>query len=203
LNYRHILAVVLLTLAPACAVAQANPDSVHLRNDCRLAAQALTTGHPRPRLQWAAELMPRCPTLAATVAEALLRHRNATDTIQLSWLTLPANSLQDQRVFDAALSILDDESATAEARVFAARVLYWLLYPSAGVYYSTLTDVDGDGQWPCILFGGSSHLELIRGAPLQTDWRDRLRRSATALMRNPSAPPSVRQSATCLFLRGG
>jgi hypothetical protein len=202
LTTRHTLALLMLSVTPACAAAQAVPDSIHLRNDCRLAGQVLTTGHPRPRLQWAAELMPRCPGVGMTVADALLRNRTWTDTAQLHWMTQPANSLQDGRTFNAALSVLRDEAASPESRVYAARVLYWLLYPSAGVYYSTLTDADGDGHWPCVLFGGSSHLRLIRGEPLPTDWRIQLHSTASAIMRDDLAPQPVRQSAVCLVLRG-
>lgn len=197
------LALLTLTLAPACATAQANPDSVHLRNDCRLAHQVLTTGNPRPRMQWAAEQITRCPQVGATVADALLRHRTSTDTTELYWLTNPANSLQDGRTFQAASAVLADRAASPQARVYAARVLYWLLYPSAGVYYGTLTDTNGDGHWPCVQFGGSSHLELVRGAPLPPNWRDELRRSATTIMRDQSQPAPVRESAICLVLRAG
>lgn len=197
------IALLVLVFAPACATAQANTDSVHLRNDCRLARQVLTTGNPRPRMQWAAEQITRCPDVGATLAEALSLHRTSTDTTELYWLTNPANSLQDGRTFEAATSIFEDRGASSQARVYAARVLYWLLYPSAGVYYGTLTDVNDDGHWPCVLFGASSHMEVVRGTPLPPNWRSQLRQTAGAIMRDQSQPAPVRQSAVCLVLRAG
>lgn len=201
---KSILSVFLLLAGlglPSCATAQANPDSIHLRNDCRLAAQVLTTGNPRPRLEWAAQLIPRCPGVGATVAGALGRHRAVRDTVLLNWITLGANSVRDRAMLDVGLAVLQDAEASIEARVYASRLLYWLLYPSAGVYYGTLVDSDGDGNWPCIAFGASSHLELSQGVPLPSDWRERIHAAATAVTRDPSVPAPVRQSAVCVALR--
>ncbi len=199
------LAFVLLLLAcaarPSFATAQANPDSVHPRNDCRLAAQVLTTGNPRSRLEWAAQLISRCPGAGATVAEALARRRTVQDTVLLDRITLGANSVRDRAMLDVGLSVLQDAEASVEARVYASRLLYWLLYPSAGVYYGTLVDSDGDGSWPCIEFGASSHLELNQGTPLPADWRERVHTAASAPTRDVSVPAPVRQSAVCVALR--
>lgn len=191
----------LLLALPACASAQANPDSIHRRNDCRLAAQVLSSGEPRPRLQWAAEVMPGCPQAGRTIASAISRHRTSADTVFLSWITLPANSLQDGDVFDAAMSVLQDRTATPEARVYANRLLYWLLYPSSGVYYSTLVDVDGDGRNPCVAFGSSSHMVLVQGSPLPPDWKSRVHAATRRVMQDLSEPGPVRQSAACVALR--
>jgi hypothetical protein len=198
---RSPLLLALFAGLPACAGAQANPDSIHRRNDCRLAAQVLTTGQPRPRLEWAAHVMPGCPQAGRTVATALSEYRTSSDTALLNWITLPANSLRDGEVFQAAMGVLQDRSATATARVFANRVLMWLLYPTAGVYYSTLVDLDGDGRHPCIAFGASSHASVREGAVLPDDWRGRIHAANTRIMQDDGEPAPVRQSAVCLVLR--
>ena len=201
MRFRPAVVLGLLVALPACATAQANPDGIHRRNDCRLAAQVLTTGQPSPRLQWAAEVMPGCPQAGITVASALERYRTSRDTAFLSWVTLPANSLQDGHVFVTAMAVLQDKTASAEARVFANRLLFWHLYPSSGVYYSTLVDVDGDGRNPCIAFGASSHVTLVQGSPLPPDWKAQIHAAATRVMRDQTEPAPVRQSAVCVALR--
>lgn len=198
---RSPLLLILFAALPACASAQANPDSIHRRNDCRLAAQVLTTGQPRPRLEWAAHVMPGCPQAGHTVATALTEYRSASDTVFLNWITLPANSLRDGEVFNAAMDVLQDRSASPTARVFANRVLLWLLYPTAGVYYSTLVDLDGDGRHPCLAFGASSHASVREGAPLPSDWRSRIHAANTRILQDAGEPAPVRQSAVCVALR--
>lgn len=199
-----IIAACLLLIGaglPSCATAQANPDSIHRRNDCRLAAQVLTTGNPRPRLEWAAQVIQQCPAVGATVAEGLSRHRTSRDTTFLNWITFGANSVQDRAMLETGLAVLQDASASAEARVYAARLLYWLLYPSAGVYYGTMVDADGDGRWPCIAFGSSSHLELVRGAALPADWRQQVHTAADAIARDSTVPAPAREAAVCVAVR--
>lgn len=199
-----IAAFVLLVGAgslPSCATAQANPDSIHHRNDCRLAAQVLTTGNPRPRLEWAAQVIQQCPSVGVTVAEGLSQHRTSRDTAFLNWITLGANSVQDRAMLETGLTVLQDATASPEARVYAARLLYWLLYPSAGAYYGTLVDADGDGRWPCIAFGSSSHLDLIQGAALPADWREQVHGAASAIARDLTVPTPVREAAVCVSVR--
>ncbi|WP_331055355.1 hypothetical protein [Longimicrobium sp.] len=189
-----------LLCLPTVAIAQADPGSVHLRNDCRLATQVLTTGQPRPKLQWASQMYDRCPGFAAQVASAMLRARTSTDTAYLNAITFPANQLQDRAVFEAALEISADRGASIPARVYANRVLYWIRFPSAGTDYTTLVDVDGDGRTICTRYGPSSHASVQVIQPLPTDWRARIHAVTSTVMRNMSEPSPVRQSAVCVAL---
>src|SRR5215218_9644020 len=93
-------ALLLFLLLPACAVAQANPDSVKHRNDCRLAAQTLSTGHPSPHYGWALEMAWRCTEAAPALAAAIAEAATVRDTAFLNALTQPTIQLRDGRVFE-------------------------------------------------------------------------------------------------------
>lgn len=57
----HVLSgLALLVLASSAAAAQADPDSVKFRNDCRLASQVLTTGQPGPHTEDALSIIGLC-----------------------------------------------------------------------------------------------------------------------------------------------
>jgi hypothetical protein len=195
---RAMLAV--SVLVPLSAQAQANPDSVKHRNECRLAVQVLTTGRPAVKTGWAVRQMRTCPETAEELAQGLRAARTSRDTSQLNLLTAPTDWLRDGRIFSAAAEVLQDRTAAPTARVYAARVLMWAYVPGQEIRFGHLVDVDGDGDWSCGGLGPSLHGELARGAPLPSGWMEQGRTLGRSIALAADEPAIVRQAATCLAM---
>lgn len=199
----YIVAVAVLALSTtACASlsAQTEPDSIKARNDCRLATQAVTTGHPAVKIAWALRYIRTCPSAGPALAAALVTARESRDTASLARITAPTDWMRDRAVFDAALALVQDRGASAEARVFAIRPLIWSLWPGGELNYGHLVDTDGDGVWSCGGMGPSAEGEITEGTPLAAGWVARAHAVARAIVADSTAPASVRQAAKCLAL---
>lgn len=194
------LLLALAVILPLSAQAQASPDSVKHRNDCRLAVQVLTTGNPAVKADWAIRQMRTCPAGAAELARAFRAARSGRDTASLNRLTAPADWLRDGSMFSAALEVLRDRNASPEARVYAARVAMWAYVPGEEIRYEHLVDADGDGDWTCSGLGPSLHGEVVRGTPLPAGWIESGTALGRALSVDDSEPVRVRQAARCLAL---
>jgi hypothetical protein len=194
--------VMVLACAPAAALAQ--PDSAHAaqrRNDCRLAAHVLRTGHPAPKSDWALAVIPACGAEGGQALGAAFRAARASaDTVALERLTRPALWLRDNSLFDAALEIGADRSASPQARVFAMRTLLWLIVPGGGVGYADLADEVGGRTRNCLGFGPSTHVVIRRGEPLPSNYEQSIRSLATRIMNDPHEPRPVRRAAACAQL---
>jgi hypothetical protein len=195
----RIISLVAL-LFPAALHAQAQPDTVKHRNDCRLAAQVLTSGQPAVKRAWAATQARTCPAVADQLANGLRDSRASTDTVRLSALTAPADWLRDGRLFSAAYGVVGDRTATVQARVFATRVLMWAFAPGDEIGYGHLVDVNGDGRWSCGGTGASWHGQITRGTPLPSDWVSQANALGRAIAHDGDEPRAVRQAAVCLAL---
>lgn len=128
MRIRTLSAVALLLLARPLA-GQSNPDSVKHRNDCRLAAQVITHGHPAARRTWALNLLPRCGAAGGQATAAALRGFRSVHTWRSDHeeLVMVTSVFHDRAVFDAALDIARDGAAGKAARIQAFRVLYFQL----------------------------------------------------------------------------
>lgn len=189
-----------LLLLPIGVHGQANTDSVKHRNDCRLAAQTVTTGRPAVHMDWALRIIRTCPRAGGDLARTLSELRTSSDTGVLKRVTAPTDWLIDGRIVEAALAILKDRGASMDARIFAVRPLIWSLSPGGQVEYGHLFDADGDGRWSCGGLGPSLHGEVTRGEPLPSGWVERVHSVARAIHANPAEPTRIRQAAGCLAL---
>jgi hypothetical protein len=190
----------ILALLPLAASAQANPDSIKNRNDCRLAVQVITTGQPAVKTDWAMTFVRDCSEFPAALARALREARASRDTGHLNRLTAPADWLRDGGVYSAAYEVLRDRTASPEARVFAIRVLMWAYLPGMELNYSHLVDTDGDGYPTCGGLGPSLHGEIVRGMPLPAGWEESGRALGRSLALDGSEAVQVQQAARCLAL---
>lgn len=197
---KRILLLGAALLLPPVLHGQANPDSIQHRNDCRLAAQAVTTGRPAVKLDWAIRMVRRCPTAADDLSRALSDARVSSDTVLLKRLTAPTDWLIDGRIVETALAILQDPGASPQARVFAVRPLIWSLTPGGELEYGHLVDVDGDGRRSCGGAGPSFHGRVTAGEPMPLGWVERLRRVGQAVHEDATVPTVVRQAVGCLML---
>jgi hypothetical protein len=189
------LGVFLLTL-PRSAKAQAEPDSVKHRNNCRLAAQILATGEPAIHTQWALDQSWRCPETAEALSQRLRAAAGSRDTAALNAITAPAIELRDGRLFEAALAVASDQGATVEARIFAIRTLIHSMRPGGLITYDGLADREGD----CYGGGPSVHQQITAGSPLPSDYVERVHTLGRQLMSNTAAPPSIRHAGMCAAL---
>jgi hypothetical protein len=193
----------LLTLAacaPRAVLAQDRPDSVHHRNDCRLAAQVISTGQPLPRREWALAVIQGCREGGPALARAMRESRLSSDTAYLNALTWPAIRLRDGEIFQAAMQVAADRGASTQARVFAIRTLMWSMYPGGGIDYADLADLVQGRPRSCFGHGPSTHTSVTQGAALPVDFVARAKELAKTLDHDPTEPLPVRRAAVCLTL---
>jgi len=179
--------------APAAVTAQGSPDSVQHRNNCRLAEQVLSTGHPAPREDWALGIAWSCPQIAPTLARALTAARAFTDTAYLNALTAPFVRVRDGSVFSAAMNLAQDPSASVPARVAAIRTLMFAVRPGWFVDFAWLMN---PSTAYCFL-PPSPHSEILNGTPLPDDYVAQVRTLAARLQNDSGEPRIVRSAANC------
>lgn len=147
---------------------------IHLRNDCRLAAQVVQTGHPAPKFDWAISTLQLCdesgpPALAAAWRAA------APDTAVLGMLVYTSQRLRDQRIAAAVLEALQDASRPQIVRLSAIRLLISYAAPGRTASLGNLLN-PGD---PPILLPFITEFNPMDGAePLAAEMREAV---ATAL----------------------
>jgi hypothetical protein len=187
---------VLLALLPACALAQADPESVHARNACRLAVQIVETGHPAPHSQWAFDYVVNCGRAGGdALANAIHRTRRVTDTVELAAVTRSLRTFRDGAVFNAALDVAGDRSATVQARVIAFRTLLVMMSPGRSLSYGQMTSLEENGT--CLGRPRGFHDEVKEGAPLPPRHAELLRVAASRVIEDASVPAELRQAARC------
>jgi len=175
------LLVLLLAGLPACASAQANPDSVRFRNQCRLASRVIETGHPAPQRDWAYEFITRCGREGGNALAASLRsHRNVQEVSDLDALTRGLRTFRDAAVLEASLEIAKDKTASTPARVFAFRTLITVLSPGRSLTYANVTGSAAQ----CFGLPASQHDEIVEGAPLPPDAQDAIHLTAAEVLRD-------------------
>lgn len=182
----------LLLIIPACATAQETPDSVHHRNDCRLAAQVLSMGHPAPGYSWALDVAWRCPEAAPALATEMMRSAAVHDTSFLNRLTQPTIELRDGRIMQVALAIAADRSASSEARIFAIRTLIYSMRPGGGIDYDDLATHDY-----CYGYGPSLHQIITNGVPLPQNYVQQINILGLRLAADEHEPAVIRHAGAC------
>ncbi|MGH9782815.1 MAG: hypothetical protein ACRD88_01410, partial [Terriglobia bacterium] len=120
---RDVAPLVVLLLAQSLAAQQSRErDDLQLRNSCRLASQALATGHPHPH-DWARDLIGACDESGGAALALLWRSGVPQDRQELGRLVYVTSRLRDQRILDALLRVAADPARPAVVRLSAIRVL--------------------------------------------------------------------------------
>lgn len=199
---RAMLVIILVALAPVSVHAQAHADSVHHRNDCRLARQVIETGQPSRHTDWALRQIGGCGSevYGASIAAGVRRLRAETDTAVLGRLWNPMHFLQDGSLYDAALEIAGDRAASVPSRVFA---LLALIHASRLGTSATYPGVTGGFDEHGFVRGGCGNITVyddvrITGTPLPADWRAQVQALGERLRSDLSEPLDVRTAASCL-----
>ena len=197
--HSRLLAITMVLVSVSSLKAQAGPDSIHRRNDCRLAAQIIERGHPAPHEQWAYQVAPQCgAALGRAISQRFALMRTSTDTAGLRFLTAPAARLRDGEIFSVSLQIASDKGASAVARPFAFRNLIWLITHGAD-----LSNFDPWGSSGLGCAGAVFDRPSYTGAPLPPDFKERVRVVAYDVLRDSTAPRPVRRAAMCAIAYGG
>lgn len=199
---RITIIAALLVIAAGSAGAQADPDSIHQRNDCRLATQTLQAGHPGPKTEWALSLIRSCgPAGGQALAAAVRATRAATDSALLEYMRYQTGNFRDAAVFDALLEVAGDRGAGDRARIYALLALADLLHPNEHYSYAdATTGIDADGSPRCARMSRwMSGTSQVNGTPLPTDYRARAGAVRNAIWNDTSGSRLVRAAAACLF----
>jgi hypothetical protein len=195
----------LLALATWAAPAhgQANPDSVKLRNDCRLANQVLATGHPATHVQWATAVIHYCgaDAVAAANRAALTRLRSSSDTVELAQIWNQLQYVRDARIYRMMMDIAQDPGASEFARV---KALVWLLRLRRPDQFATLAEVTGGFDSEGNVRGGCGRYSRLAGTspfehgePLPSNFEAEISELGRRVSSDPSQPLGVRTAARC------
>lgn len=194
-----------LSLWPLALQAQVRSDSVKHRNECRFATQVVETGHPAPHAEWALGYIVACGTRVhgAVLATALRLLRGETDTVKIAPFWRNARFLRDGALYDAAVEIAGDRSASVPARVFAILGLIHLTKEGRSAGSGNLIGGFYEHQGLRWVRGGCARTIVINdlridGAPLPADHRARITALARQLRSDESEPLDVQTAAACL-----
>lgn len=167
----------LLLWSPAQAQ-HVGADSVHHRNNCRLASQVLTEGHPANKREWALGYILRCGSAGGdAIAEVIRRHRHdESRQPALEAVVMLTTAFRDSAIFHAALEVAADPTAGKAARVQAFRTVFFQItdLPFHDPYESFLSDAD-------LTYVPLSHGAKIEARPLPSDAAVRARAVADAV----------------------
>lgn len=142
----------------------ADPERVQLRNDCRLAAQVLTTGQPAPKREWALATIPDCGGDAPAAVAATWRLMPA-DSTTLDLLVAASVHRLDARTLAAASDVAGDRGAPTATRLAALRTLASYALPGAVVSSGDVAGVLSDTAATSLpLIGRVDHPALVTGA---------------------------------------
>ena len=191
------LVALLVVLSFTAIGAQANPEPVRLRHECRLAAQVIRTGQPVPKLGSAWQTLPACPLEAGpTAAGALERLRAATDTIDFMPVRTVGLAVRDSALFQAALDVSADRGASTIAREASLMILVQQLVDGRAVTYAGLAAADTVSGCPLGWLDDAGRPSS--GTPLPADARARAGAAASAIASDAEAPVVVRIAAACV-----
>lgn len=186
-----ILGALICSAMPASA--QANPDSVKLRNDCRLYRQILLTGQPATHRAVALERLGLCPDAMAIAADWLTSLSDVSDPGQFADLRGEITGMRDGTLFERAFAIAQNRSATPTARVVALTIVL----DQQGVMWSTdFSLMISKGSY-CAL-GRLTGVVIRVGNALPADYFDRSIALAAALGADSTESPMVRSAAQCV-----
>jgi hypothetical protein len=132
---------VLLSSAEGTAQVSEHPALVQHRNNCRLAAQVLTSGEPVSKRAWARRYLAECPAEGPAVLTA--QWRTATlSTEEIEQLTRSSLRLRDARLYRAMMSTAADRSRPSDVRAAAMLVLSRYVNVHSAVWLSQLVPPD-------------------------------------------------------------
>jgi hypothetical protein len=166
---RRLALVAAFSLFGAVPVAAQHIDrraEAHHRNQCRLAGQVLTTGHPEPKREWARSYVTMCEEEAPEFFASEWA-RVEGDTARLGDLVFDSGRIRDERLYEALRSVVSDRSRPELVRVGAMLVLSRYVDPHSAVWFSDLRPPVGEVRHiPLVLSWSTSGNQLNGTRPL-------------------------------------
>lgn len=189
------------SVAPGAAQSRSGEEDEqrHQRNDCRLAHQILVHGQPAQKRDWAIGYASNCGVLggeALAAAIPLFRAVSATEG-EMERLVQSAAFLIDQRIFQSALALAVDKTATPVSRVQAIRIAYHQLNPATFQSYEAFVS---DSRETGIVHMPSVGSEAPAvGTPLPDDALERTMSAMSDVVAENTTSQAVRRAATYLL----
>jgi len=198
---RFTIATLLFFTVAGRASAQSDPDSIHARNDCRLAVQIVLEGEPANKRDWAIGLGPSCGAeFGKAVAGRLRLESHGQYSDEIGRIADRTFGIKDATLLEAVLEVANDPSAGLEFRVSALRTAFWQVSPSRrwGPLDAFISGRVYDGSFSC----PSSPLtdsEPTVGEPIAASQVIRAMNLGDSISRDQHAPADVRRMAACLW----
>ena len=173
--------------------------------ECDRAAGVVSRGRVSANEMWALLNISACGTVGANaIATGIGKLTNHTDTAQFEVFMGAADNWRDASIFNAAMQLANNASATPEARVYAIRHLLTLLQPYHRWTYAGLAESPDStatqGGGGCYGYMGSEPRGSIAGSPLPSTYESQIREALSTLANDLAAPQAVRAAARCLIV---
>ena len=165
-SFRTALGLAVFTCASGAAPLSAqrvNPGEIEHRNNCRLAGQVLTQGDPANRREWALQYIGSCGEEGGDVILWLWNSPPSSDS-ELQALHYASLHVADERVFDVALTVVEDPAAPAPLRLAALGTLVTYVRPDMVLNLEGRSRLEGVPplQWSSV-WGTIDHPEFAEG----------------------------------------
>lgn len=177
---------------------------------CEAAAKVIAKGHPATTDDWAFVELRGCGRAGARAfADGLGHYAGERDIDVLRRFMDRVDDWRDASIFDAALAMATNASATPQARVYAVRHLIALLIPQRHFLYDGLAKgldsvraPDGGLRFnlACQSIVTAEHSGTLSGDPLPPGYEARIRATLRSIADSPSTPAPVRNASRCASL---
>ncbi|HZG41742.1 MAG TPA: hypothetical protein VEY93_02185 [Longimicrobium sp.] len=139
---------------------------VRFRNQCRLAAQVLDTGHPHPHREWALGYIGNCENEGPAVLASVWRTASVggEDLTSVVWSSL---RLRDARLFQQLRATATDRTRPVPMRVAAMLVLARYTDPRNAVWLTDLVPPDSIRRIPQVLSSGTGFYPIPGAVPME------------------------------------
>jgi hypothetical protein len=166
---------------------------VHWRNDCRLAVQVLTRGHPANKRDWALGVLPECAASGPPMFVRLWSQMDA-DHAALEEIAGRMGALRDQRMFDAVATSALDDAAPATKRAAALGLLLRWARPGVSVMFAQFftpeaLNADPEAIWFPMRMVVSHDEQRVGARPLEADVRLRVLAIANQVLAGATERP--------------
>jgi hypothetical protein len=198
-------------VALACALGstafgQTSNSAVPAADECESDAAIVAHGHLAKKDFRALLRLSVCTAIGGNaVASGFASYAHDTNVSAVDEYTYLMNAWRDSAVFQTAISLAIDTSASHVARVFAVRYLISLIKPNQAYTYAGLTTGDAvtlgrDGaeatKTGCAAQARTEKGDLV-STPLPRDFESRVRATLAAITNATSTPRVVRNAAHC------
>lgn len=191
---RYIALMLLLLVGAALpANAQATPDSVKLRNDCRLYRQVLTTGESAPYRAEALGRVNLCQDAPSIFVDWLGSLSTATNPDQFADFRSEVSGVRDGLLFAKALAMSQDRGVSPTARVVALLVV---LDQQGYSWSATFTNVVTRGQYCGLTPVAEVNTRVL--TPLPSDYLDHSIAVSAHIASDVKESTPVRNAAACV-----